>query len=330
MEAHQGNDAVWRGVCITAWGQSTLERGTRLLRGFVLAACLMAAIAPASECARADEALLRTQQGAAPLARENAHQNAQAAKMDPSFRLLALEGRNVRWTMPEGGLPAVVTYAFVTSPVTFPGARNCDAMAAPETALKRSHIGLGDFRREVRAAFDAWEAAANITFRETASATDAGILIGSDAKARGRAFTNVALRDELAMGRDEHAPSTSGLGTIRQSLICLNPEKPWKIGFDGNLDVYDLRYTVMHEIGHAIGLDHPSPEGRLMSFRYVETTRGLTSGDAEGAVALYGRRGAPAAPSAPLPSRADATVAPGLSAARAFGLGERSASEGGR
>jgi hypothetical protein len=31
--------------------------------------------------------------------------------------------------------------------------------------------------------------------------------------------------------------------SIRQSLICLNPEKTWKVGYDGNLDVYDLYFT---------------------------------------------------------------------------------------
>jgi hypothetical protein len=63
---------------------------------------------------------------------------------------------------------------------------------------------------------------------------------------------------------------------------------PWKVGFDGNLDVYDLRYTLEHEIGHAIGLDHPSPSGQLMSYRYDEGQSGLQSGDIKGAALLYG------------------------------------------
>ncbi len=114
-----------------------------------------------------------------------------------------------------------------------------------------------------------WQHAAEIDFRETADPLRADILIGAQAEPRGRAFTNVARRDN---DRD-------GAGEIQQSLICLNPEVRWKIGFDGNLDVYDLRYTIAHEIGHAIGLDHPGRDGQLMSYRYAETSRELMPGD---------------------------------------------------
>lgn len=205
------------------------------------------------------------------------------------FRLLALDGRSaVRWTLPQQGrLPARITYAFVTAASSFPGARNCDTMLPAEAALDRSGIATADFRREVRAAFTAWEGAVNVAFEETASVAEAGILIGADGKARGRAFTNVALMSHDTRG---HA-QPGGIGAIRQSLICLNPSQPWKIGFDGNLKVYDLRYTMTHEIGHAIGLDHPGPEGQLMSFRYDERSRDLQPGDIEGAALLYGRRG---------------------------------------
>ncbi|MCC7252517.1 matrixin family metalloprotease [Hyphomicrobium sp.] len=245
---------------------------------------------------------------------------------DPTFRLLELGGRKVRWAVPANGLPATIRYAFLTAPAQFPGARNCDAMLPPDAALAPSRVSLSAFRREVRAAFSVWAQAANINFVETTSVADAGILIGADAKARGRAFTNVALRENT------DGASTSGIGAIRQSLICLNPKKPWKIGFDGNLDVYDVRFTITHEIGHAIGLDHPSPAGQLMSFRYVEKTQGLQPGDIAGAVALYGRRGA-AAPSvrqAAAVPRAGTRAAAQPARSRAFGLGEPAPPRDGR
>jgi hypothetical protein len=140
---------------------------------------------------------------------------------------------------------------------------------------------MAAFRDEVRAAFDMWQAAINIEFRETDTADEAGILIGSEAEPKGQAFTNVAPVGSAGAGVDG----------ISQSLICLNPEMRWKIGFDGNLNVYDLRYTMAHEIGHAIGLDHPGPEGPLMSYRYLERARELRAGDVAGAIALYGPKG---------------------------------------
>src|SRR5262249_33151728 len=77
---------------------------------------------------------------------------------------------------------------------------------------------------------------------------------------------------------------------ISLARICLNPAKRWKIGFDGDLTVYDLRYTLAHEIGHAIGLDHPVSAGQIMGYRYEEHFRSLQPGDTHGATLLYGAR----------------------------------------
>ena len=270
------------------------------MRGLVFVACLGLVLGPVTDDARAER---------------------RAPAPEPEFRLLELGGRTVRWSVPAEGLPATITYAFLTERRDFPGARNCDAMLPPEAALDRSRIDRNAFRAEVRAAFALWQEAANVAFREV-PVSEAGILIGADAKNRGRAFTNVALK----------AGADRDMGEIGQSLICLNPHQPWKIGFDGNLDVYDLRFTMAHEIGHAIGLDHPGPEGQLMSFRYLEKGRGLTAGDIAGAHALYGRKGA--APSARaasshVPTNAAAsTAAPPLD--RIFGLGAREAANGRR
>jgi len=243
------------------------------------------------------------------------------AKTFLGFRLLDLENQSVKWESPRFGESAVVTYAFATGPVTTPGARNCAKMLPPARAYAPSHIDESRFRSEVRAAFRMWEKAANISFREASDAASAGILIGAQSDPVGRAFTNVALKP----GPDGKPDSGSGgKKIIARSLICLNPTQPWKIGFDGRLDVYDLRYTIAHEIGHAIGLDHPSAAGQLMSFRYDERQRGLQAGDIKGAVLLYGARpGAqrfasslPAGPDVKDPTQDDAPGWP-------FGIGDK-------
>jgi hypothetical protein len=201
------------------------------------------------------------------------------AKSFLGFRLLDLEDQTVKWQNPTFGQGATVTYAFVEQRTKTPGARNCAAMNSPDHAHLPSGISDGKFRQEVAAAFRMWEQVANIKFRETDDRETAGILIGAQVKPVGRAFTNVSLM-----------PSTGKQKVIERSLICLNPKRPWKVGFDGRLDVYDLRYTMAHEIGHAIGLDHPSASGVLMSYRYDERHRSLQPGDIKGAALLYGPR----------------------------------------
>jgi len=215
------------------------------------------------------------------------------------FRLLKLNGEQVVWNTWEGEPKATkVTYAFVRTRTETPDAINCRVMGPIDPLLGKSNIAREAFRQEIRAAFDMWEEVANITFTEIDDPSKAGILIGAQLEPRGRAFTNVAYKP----GTEEPRP-------IEQSLICFNPEQRWKIGFDGNLEVYDIRYAAAHEIGHAIGLDHPPSTGQLMHHRYQEKFRTLQPGDIEGVGLLYGLRKAPSnGPAHPHVHSASATV----------------------
>jgi Matrixin len=192
------------------------------------------------------------------------------------FELLDLDGRHVRWGG-NGSGPVTVTYAFLTKPAKFASVRNCVGMVSPDQLLENSNISQRELRKEVAAAFRMWESVAAIRFKETTDTGSAGILIGAQERPVGRAFADVA-----------YAANNSDVNVIERSLVCLNPTRPWKIGFDGNNDVYDVRYTMAHEIGHAIGLDHPGRSGQLMSYRYEERFRDLQAGDIAGAVMLYG------------------------------------------
>lgn len=222
------------------------------------------------------------------------------------FQLLRLDGHYVKWGGADLGTGATVRYAFVTGPMAFPGARNCRAMASLDALARASDIAPLVLRREVAAAFALWEAAANITFVASADPESAQILIGIQGEPRGWAFADV-LYD-----RAGDVPTKR----IDKALICLNAAKAWKVGFGGDAQAYDLRYALAHEIGHAIGLNHPGPTGQVMAFEYAEDFRTLQPGDQSGAIALYGMRGAPepmvppkaspdAAPTMALRGRAD-------------------------
>ena len=193
------------------------------------------------------------------------------------YLLLELDGYMVKWGEQELGLGARVSYALADETLRFDDARNCRDLA-PIRALSGPDLTMETLARETAAAFRVWERASGLSFYEVDDARDADIVVGAQGQPRGRAFANVS-----------YAPDAEeGMRAIDQALVCLNPEQEWKVGFDGDTDVYDIRYTLMHEIGHAIGLDHTGPSGQVMSFRYTEAFDELQPGDLRGVRHLYG------------------------------------------
>jgi len=213
------------------------------------------------------------------------------------YRELILDGHQLKWGAPVLGAGAVVTYALADKAMTFVGARNCKSIAPVDGVLAANRVDEKAFQAELAAALAGWQAVADISFRP-ADPVSADIIIGAEVEPLGRAFTNVVY---------DEASSGSGPRRLRQSVICLNPAERWKVGFDGNLSTYDLRYTLMHEIGHAIGLDHPAGRNAVMDFAYRERFRVLQPGDIAGVTAIYGQP----KPAAELPVIASDEKAPG-------------------
>jgi len=224
--------------------------------------------------------------------------------------LLEVNGHLLKWVSQERGSGTVITYAILTGPYTLPGGKrilspdNCSAMHAFSDIVAASPgIAAETAERELRAAFAAWEGAANIAFAEVSDPHQANIVIGAQDFPVGRAFTNLSYRSghgiapvAKALGKPGPDPSAEAgsaeaagpVEDIEQSYVCLNPGLRWKTGFDGNLNVYDLRHTFTHEIGHAIGLDHPGSSGAIMAYRYDERVSELQPSDIDAAQKLYG------------------------------------------
>lgn len=194
-----------------------------------------------------------------------------------AWRALEIGGRQVRWRKPAAG-PLTLRYAFARSERRQPGALNCAGIGPIHTLASMSRLVPDTIRAAAAQAFARWQHVSTLHFAEVDDEAQADIVIGEQLEPEGHAFTNVDLGDDLA----------DGARAITAATICLNPRRHWKIGFDGNLTAYDLVHTLTHEIGHAIGLDHPSARGHVMSFRYDETLKELTAGDIGGVVALYG------------------------------------------
>jgi hypothetical protein len=196
---------------------------------------------------------------------------------EDGYRLLELDGYKVKWGDRRLGVGARVSYAFAGEALRFDDAFNCRDLA-PVEALLGDSLSMEALASETAAAFRVWERAAGLSFHEVGDPREADIILGAQGQPRGRAFANVS-----------YGPDTEeGVRSIERALVCLNPEHEWKVGFDGNEEVYDIRYTLIHEIGHAIGLDHPGASGQVMAFSYTEAFADLQPGDLRGIQRLYG------------------------------------------
>ena len=203
------------------------------------------------------------------------------------FRLLELDGTYIKWGAPHFNTGATVSYALLTGDRRDPAAINCKEMTGLDGLLGRAGLDMATFGERLNRALSMWNAAADITFVPAASAATADIVIGAQAVPRGIAYTNI-----------QHGPVPgSRFARLGQATICLNPMVAWRAGGegDGKTKTYELSRVLAHELGHAVGLDHPGPRGELMAYDYQDNLDALTEGDIAGIVTLYG---VPASPSA--------------------------------
>jgi hypothetical protein len=211
------------------------------------------------------------------------------AQAGEAYRLLRLDGRPAKWGLAVMGRGVILTYAVLAAPASLSGSRNCRAIKSINGLLAHSGLARKTFDREVSAAFGLWEAAADVRSRRVEHVDKADIVISAEAVPDGVSYADVTL-----------ASSHAGIvARIAKGIVCLNPAVYWMAKERGdsdsriaNIGVYQLRFTLAHEIGHVLGLDHPGPTGELMSFEYDQTIDGLRAGDIAGIVALYGSRSA--------------------------------------
>ena len=228
--------------------------------------------------------------------------------------LLRTDGQLLKWKSHAPGAGTVISYAVLSEPFAVTEDKhtlspvNCGAMHAFADIIAASpDVSVAMAKQELAAALQAWESVAALTFVEVDDPRRANIVIGAARSPAGRAFANLSFQTARrqppltkGLGKASQSKSSNvgdavvqdggGFVAIEQAYVCLSPQARWKIGFDGNVEIYDLRHTFAHEIGHAIGLDHPGKSGSVMAFGYDERVQKLTQSDISAVQKLYGTR----------------------------------------
>ena len=132
-------------------------------------------------------------------------------------------------------------------------------------------------------AFATWASAANLTFVQV---SDNGATVG----ARGNLNT---VQPDIRIGAFSFVDGSSLAHAYFPPFSFISPA--FTLGGDIHINysqnwasTYDLQTTFLHELGHALGLDHSGVSGSVMAAAYSGVRRSLSADDVAGITALYG------------------------------------------
>ncbi|MGH9720339.1 MAG: matrixin family metalloprotease [Bryobacteraceae bacterium] len=180
-----------------------------------------------------------------------------------------------KWGPPVFGTGATVTWSLMSNGLS------CAAEFAGCTITALSGFMPGGFLAEIQAAFTAWESVADLLFLQVA---DCGAALnapcgGGDIRLGGHAFDGPS-------GTLAHAFFAPVNGLSAAGDVHFDIAETWKIGFGG--PGFDIFQAAVHEIGHALGLNHTGVPNSLMNMSYTEAFSGPQADDVAGMQFIYG------------------------------------------
>lgn len=168
-----------------------------------------------------------------------------------------------------GSAAGVVTWSLAHTPARMAGV-NFDGYVAGDSV----------FANLIRKAFNLWESVANIDFRQVRDSADSDIRLGwSDIdgpyNTLGYAYVAIGQRQK-------------GFDSIVRAEIEFDRAEIWSTDGTPGYGEMDFHALAVHEIGHAIGIDHSPDSGAVMHAVLTHENGDLTQGDVAAARAIYG------------------------------------------
>ena len=185
-----------------------------------------------------------------------------------------------KWGSPVLGTGATISYSFM------PDGLDCSIEFAGCTSSALGTFGpsLFDWQTQIQSAFDAWAAVADLVFVEV---TDMGEAFNAPQLSGDIRFDGHNSLGNTSIAHGYYPPdnSTSAAGDIHFNTgVC------WEVDTDGTGDgCFSIYQAALHQIGHAIGLDHSDVMNSIMYSAYNESITGLQADDIAGAQYIYGR-----------------------------------------
>lgn len=154
----------------------------------------------------------------------------------------------------------------------WPGLSPASSIAWRAEPADAAPLSAAAFETAIRAALDEWQATGLVAFRPAADGEEAELVLGWRRGAHGAAC--------LPFGVDTAIAHTGPVGP--GTFVHFDLEREWDPGRGG----YDLAAAALHEVGHALGLDHTPDESAVM---YAEPSgrRQLGRSDRLGLRTLY-------------------------------------------